>query len=348
TYSTFNLNNYSSIPAKVDLTNSKGSKIFPADANFKNLGACLKGIGEYRVILNSTKVKPIFLTKDGATIGGIARLADLPGALVFVPYFYFDLERFAYQDDAGELAWNSAALDASRALIGQLIAVDKMLRSGDGATPPPDWIAEVKIPDVVSNANDAIKNLDEQIDRLQCERTAAEGRRVKLLQYSHLLYESGKPLERVVEKALQLLGFSAEGLDTGELEIDHVILSPSGKRLIGESEGKDNSAIDITKFRQLESNIGEDFQRDEVVEPAKGVLFGNGFRLTKPQDRSEQFTQKSLTNAKRLGSALVRTTDLYDVITYLLDHPDDESFKSNCREAIESELGGIVEFPRPT
>ncbi len=115
--------------------------------------------------------------------------------------------------------------------------------------------------------------------------------------------------------------------------------------MIGESEGKDTSAIDITKFRQLESNIGEDFERDEIEERAKGLLFGNGFRLTLPSERAPQFTQKSLANAKRLGSALVQTMDLYFVVIYLLDHPEDEAFKLACRTAIEETEGAIVKFP---
>ena len=117
--------------------------------------------------------------------------------------------------------------------------------------------------------------------------------------------------------------------------------------MIGESEGKDSSAIDITKFRQLESNINEDFERQEVSEPAKGVLFGNGFRFTEPSTREEQFTKKCLTNAARLGTALVRTSDLYEAITYLIDNPGDESFREACRNAIETTRGEIVTFPKP-
>jgi len=118
--------------------------------------------------------------------------------------------------------------------------------------------------------------------------------------------------------------------------------------MIGETEGKDTSAVDISKFRQLESNIGEDFERDAVSEPAKGLLFGNGFRLTDPGQRAEQFTAKSLKNAARLGVSLVRTVDLYPVAIHLVDNPDDEAFKVGCRSAIEETAGSIVQFPRPT
>jgi hypothetical protein len=118
--------------------------------------------------------------------------------------------------------------------------------------------------------------------------------------------------------------------------------------MIGEAEGKDTSAIDIGKFRQLMSNIQEDFDRDEVDVPAKGLLFGNGYRLMPPESRAEQFTQKSLTNAKLHGTALIRTTDLYPVAVRLLDHPEDDDFRAACRAAIEDTAGAIVSFPKPT
>jgi hypothetical protein len=202
-------------------------------------------------------------------------------------------------------------------------------------------------PAVVARLDQSIATLDDQLNALQQQRAKEAESKEGILEFSHLLYENGNTLERAIERALRLLGYTAGTLQTGELEIDHVIVGPSGKRMIGESEGKDNSAIDISKFRQLESNIGEDFQRDEVDEPAKGLLFGNGFRLTIPEERPEQFSQKSLTNAKRLGSALIRTADLYPVVAYLLDHPDDDAFKLACRCAIEETAGGVVEFPAP-
>ena len=57
------------------------------------------------------------------------------------------------------------------------------------------------------------------------------------------------------------------------------MLECSEGRCIGEAEGRDNRAIGIDKMRQLEVNVLEDLSRDEVSEPAKGVLFGNAYRL---------------------------------------------------------------------
>ena len=117
--------------------------------------------------------------------------------------------------------------------------------------------------------------------------------------------------------------------------------------MIGEAEGKDNSAIGIDKFRQMESNIYEDFQREDITEIASGILFGNGFRMLDPKQRDTQFTDKCLINAKRLKTVLVQTSDLYPIATYLQDHPEDENFKEKCRGVLENASGDIAVFPLP-
>ena len=50
---------------------------------------------------------------------------------------------------------------------------------------------------------------------------------------------------------------------------------------------------------QLERNLQEDFSRDGVDEFAKGVLFGNAFRLAPPEDRGDFFSEKCMKAAKR-------------------------------------------------
>lgn len=164
------------------------------------------------------------------------------------------------------------------------------------------------------------------------------------LEIKNLLFEAGKHLEHAVTKALKVLGYHAEGYDDGTLELDQVIISPEGERYIGECEGKDNRAIDISKFRQLADAIHEDFERDEVSNEAIGILFGNPHRLLKPADRKDYFTKKCLDGAKRRSYALVRTPDLFIVTKYLLEN-NNKSYQKKCRETIRNGLGDIVRFP---
>ena len=97
------------------------------------------------------------------------------------------------------------------------------------------------------------------------------------------------------------------------------------------------------KLRQLEMNIHEDFERDEVEDIAKGALIGNAYRLVEPSEREDFFTSKCITAANRSGTALIRTTDLFVVATYL-SATTDEEFSTSCRKAI-IETVGVVSFP---
>ncbi len=133
--------------------------------------------------------------------------------------------------------------------------------------------------------------------------------------------------------------------DDGKSEFDIIFESEEG-RFIGEAEGKDNSAINVTKFRQLESNIHEDYERDEVIVHAKGVLFGNPFRLVPPNERKEFFTQKALDSAKRTGIALVNTHELFEVVKYL-KNTNDQGYATLVRECFKNTNGEIVKFPLP-
>jgi hypothetical protein len=113
---------------------------------------------------------------------------------------------------------------------------------------------------------------------------------------------------------------------------------------LGEAEGKDSKAINVDKISQLERNINEDFERDEVTDRAKGILFGNAARLQKLSERGDYFTEKCITSAKRLGIALVRTPDLFFISRYVKESGDKE-FSQKCIEAILAAEGTIVVFP---
>jgi hypothetical protein len=348
TYNTFRISNYSILPVNLSFKNAIGKKIIATDSAFKNLLTAIEPIAQYRVVINAgNNFRKIFGAKDGTAVGAILKIDDLPGSLILLPYFDFDIEDHKSWDDEGQANWTDDAIAVSNATIKALIAIDKMVRDGSEISPPPTWLDQIEMPKAETDLAAAIEDIDAQIRSLQLQRNDQLILRGEILEFSHLLYETGKPLEKAVDRALRLLDYSVEMLRVGDLEIDHVIVGPSGKRMIGETEGKDNSAINIGKFRQLESNIGEDFERDEIDIPAKGLLFGNGFRLIHPNDRACQFTDKSLTNSNRLGVSLIQTSDLYSITVHLLNNPDDEQFKTDCRAAIENQAGGVVVFPKP-
>jgi hypothetical protein len=124
-------------------------------------------------------------------------------------------------------------------------------------------------------------------------------------------------------------------------------LSVRKGRCLGEVEGKDTKAINIDKFSQLERNLHEDFAREDVTKYAKGVLFGNAFRLAPLGERVEFFTEKCLSAAKRVGAALVRTPDLFAPAKYIKENPADRDYRRQCRDAILNSQGDVVTFPTP-
>lgn len=344
TYNTANFCNHDSVPFKFDVKNSKGERFAVRDNRFHPLFETLKKYITYEAMLTDETKSPVVTTPRGtAALGAIYSTKD-GGHFVILPCF--DLSDLAeFDDDEGEEVWTKEALGVGTKVIKNLKDIDKFLNAQSAKTPPPDWVENMAKSDLVVKLQVSVVELEEKIRELSIEKESVLASIADANLPQDLLFETGTPLENSIEALLRSIGYTVSNFREGALEIDHLITSPEGKRFIGEAEGKDTAAINITKFRQLESNIGEDFERDEVAEPAGGILFGNGFRYKLPTERPEQFTDKCLTNAKRLNTILVRTSDLYPIAVYLQDHPTDEEFKADCRRALESAPGSIAQIP---
>ena len=230
-------------------------------------------------------------------------------------------------------------------MIRAVVGLDSALRASVDITPEPDW------------ATDPVYELDRErvlrSELLEAERQleAAQKRKEEIQERLRdagdlraLLYEKGKPLELAIIKALKLLSFSAQPFQEGDSEFDVVFECPEG-RLLGEAEGKDTKAVNVDKLRQLMMNIQEDLQREEVNSPARGVLFGNGYRLQSPHSREEQFTPKCIASSKSMNTALVATSDLYRSIQYLANSPDPD-YSKLCRQCLLKQVG-LIDLPAP-
>lgn len=344
TYNSSSLSNYGVTPFSINVINSEGTKIKTTDRRFIDLFTTLNDYIQYKAYLNIDCKTPIATTSNGSRIlGAIYRLKGFTGNLVLLPYF--DLDSLTETNKKGEETWSKLALGLGAKFISSLIELDKILTQQSSLSPRPDWIKEVPKSEHIKNIEDEIVSISQDIKNMEINKNAKEEELRDVLLPTALLYETGKPLEHAIEFVLKQLGYSVENFREDALEIDHIIINPEGKRFIGETEGKDNTAISIDKFRQLESNINEDFQQDQVTEPASSILFGNGYRLKEPSSRECQFTEKCLTNAKRLSTVLVQTSDLFPIAMYLQDYPNDETFKTECRKAIENSGGKIANFP---
>lgn len=335
------INSYALLPISFkDKKTAKGKNIkFTPEANFlKPYWDLVKNFTEYQLYFEHEKVKPLILTQTGDKVVGGMLQNDKGGTILLLPPLKLP-ENFIEINK-----WSKEAIQFGKAFLGQIVAIDKALKSSVESTPAPQWLEEKEFQlDIEQQYFDEINTLNQQIEEIKSQ---IEQKQIELSKHSlskKLLYENGKTLEYAIIDALQTIGFKAENYDDGKSEFDIVFESDEG-RFIGEAEGKDNSAINVTKFRQLESNIHEDFERDEITTHAKGVLFGNPFRLLHPNERKDFFTQKAIDSAKRTGIALVNTHELFEVVKYI-KNTDDQDYAKLVRECFKNTSGDIIKFP---
>lgn len=325
------------------LTTTSGEKIKVVDTSFVSFFNTFQSFINYKNYINHPSIKPVFKTKNEREIvSGILKVGK--GNIIFLPNINLD-DTSLTEAKNGKSFWTKKALTVGKQFINFIIEIDSHIRNESVKSIKPDWLLNDKytlqqetiIKKNISSNFNKIKRLNEENSKLN----------FKLEQETlikDLLYETGKPLELAVNKALKILGYRAENYNDGKLELDSVIISPEGDRFIGECEGKDNKDIDITKFRQLNDSLAEDFARDEIDEKAFGLLFGNPQRLLDLPDRTLDFTIKCKTGATRENIGLIKTVDLFAVSKYILEN-NDEKFKLKCRESIKNQLGSLIIFP---
>ena len=349
------LSNYDLLPFSTKIVESKGGsmRLHPGEDLLRGYWQQFGNESEYHVHMEeSDSFRPVVVTRHGGRIvGGIFRYKN-GGALVALPWINFDREEFydegqrAEDDDVDEeWTWTPKAIGWGKKYLKALESLDKTIRSQSETTPVPQWAQDDKF-----RTNQEIA-LSEELVRIQTKISDLEKKREEVKEKSadagflkSLLFEQGHALENAILEAMRLMGFVADTYRDSDSEFDAVLECPEG-RCIGEAEGRDNKPISIEKMRQLFLNIHEDLSREEISYPAKGILFGNAYRLSPPSDRpAEHFTPKCMTAAKGNGTALIRTCDLFEIAKALVDEPDEE-FAALCRKAIFNTVGEEVKFP---
>jgi hypothetical protein len=288
---------------------------------------------------------PLLATKNRERLVGALSRNKSGGAFVLLPPVSWDDEAFSYTRGK-QSYWNKAGMAFGKRLVAALLDAAQTLQRAGVRSPVPEWATAAE------HATELEGKLQERLEQIDAQTAAlADSRRSVQTELEEagvlrwLLFETGKPLERVILKALSLLGFVAEPFREGQSEFDAVFTAPEG-RCLGEAEGKDNRAINVDKISQLARNLEEDFAREEISSYAKGVLFGNAYRLQPLASRAEFFTEKCKATALRMKVALVRTPDLFAAARYLASSLE-ENYASACRAAIFSAEGNTVVFPDP-
>jgi hypothetical protein len=338
--------NYKCLPINITPINATGSAMKLAQAGNDILNTYWAEFGnqsEYKVQLSLDKAQPTILTKAGEkAVGALYRSRTSSGAMVLLPPLNFNHEDF-FQNGSDGVEWTSEAKAFAEKLVTAILRIEKALRVSSETTPEPEWAADQKFKlRIERELTRDLLEAEQQVESAQRRKEAVLEQLQAAGNLRPLLYENGKPLEKSILEALRLLGFTATSYRDGASEFDVVFECAEG-RLLGEVEGRDNKPIAIDKLRQLAMNIYEDLQREDVTMPAKGVLFGNGYRLKDPNERMEQFTEKCIVTARLSNTALVATDDLYYAVKYVSDTSDFD-YSKLCREAMLSGVG-IVKFP---
>ncbi len=295
----------------------------------------------YTVTIESNNTTKLILTKNGdKEVGSLIRSNNSNGALLLLPDIDF------YQDDFinDENEWTSKGELFAKELIREVVLMAKLINSSGDITPPPKWVESEKfLLKQEITAFESLLKVEEKIQAIQKEKEQILSQTKDLARLRNLLFEKGKPLEHAIIESLVLMGFSVSQFDNGESEFDAVFVSEEG-RFIGEAEGKDNKAINIDKLRQIALNIHEDLKRDEVMAPAKSVLFGNPYRLEPVESRKKPFTDKCIASAQASSTALIFTPDLFLIAKYLKENKN-KTFAKKCRQSIFKTVGRVV-FPQ--
>lgn len=235
-------------------------------------------------------------------------------------------------------------------LLNIIVEIDKKLKNIKN--PKPQWLENndnysISISESIKSK---LADIDKEINKLNEKKTELNQNLEKEEQIKDLLFENGKPLENAIIEALRILGYEAENIYIDNNEIDILATSPEGEIFCCEAEGKDNNAIDITKFRQLLDHIAIYKEHIEYKSNVNGILFGNAYRKEELANRPEEyFTGHCLQGSMLNNFILIRTTDLFFAVRDIKNCNNNikvEEYKNKCREAILNSKGKIVVFPK--
>ena len=343
------MSSYEAVPNLTTVTSKSGKDVrIEKDARFlAPYWAEFSEFSPYEVEITSESSRALLKSRVGDRIVGAA-IHTKGGMILFLPPLRYDETKFLRDEEEGPSGgWTPEATKFGKRLVSALVVMADGLRQSTFATPAPTWALESKFRLAEEAAlESAISTCTAEVAERQAKKAALSLQLEKAGRLRRLLFEQGHPLEHAILEALGLMGFESKPLADGESEFDAVFASPEG-RCLGEVEGKDNKPINVDKFSQLERNVQEDFARGDVADYAKGVLFGNAYRLVPLAERGPFFTEKCLAAARRARAALVRTPDLFAPAKYLKENLSDVEYAKKCRDAIFRAEGDLVVFPAP-
>jgi len=207
--------------------------------------------------------------------------------------------------------------------------------------PPPAWAPSViaELPGV-SEAEDCILRIDQQISALNTTRDSESKKKEMLERWAQLLWLDSVPLQDLVRDALLFIGLPTESTNpTGHTR--DLVATYNQQTFLMEVTGSTDS-IKVDKGRKLMQWILDSDSPGAV----RGVLFGNAFRKEPPQNRPPTTNHKIFVTeledmACRFEFALLDVRLLYKLVVAKLDG------RGFSPDVISDHLrtNGIVEIP---
>ena len=199
-------NNYKAIPANLSPVATIGTSMKLAGKDADILApywAEFEGYSEYRVLLTEPNVPTCITTRTGGrAVGALFRSKASSGTLLLLPDIDFYDERFI-PEEADEQSWTPTATQFAARLVSSIVSLDKSFRATSEVTPEPPWASDPQYvlgPEVALRVQllEAERNLEQAQKEKEtiAENLASAGR------FRALLFEKGKPLERVIIDAL--------------------------------------------------------------------------------------------------------------------------------------------------
>lgn len=209
----------------------------------------------------------------------------------------------------------SEATGTNRTALAQdLVDACRRLSGSDFLAEAPYWTRSVALPgleQVEAELEEAEAAANEATARL----TAVRERQGELARHRRLLWEDGAPFAQAVTEALRMLGFSVTSTAPDPLAIES-----DGVSAFVEIESSREQVVEWPYVR-LQRRIEEHLLK--AGSAPKGMVIANGFRMTEPDQRSEETSEPLRIACENYRFGLVTARDMFELVRRVLGGADE-------------------------
>lgn len=209
----------------------------------------------------------------------------------------------------------SEATGTNRTALAQdLVDACRRLSGSDFLAEAPYWTRSVALPgleQVEAELEEAEAAANEATARL----TAVRERQDELARHRRLLWEDGAPFAQAVTEALRMLGFSVTSTAPDPLAIES-----DGVSAFVEIESSREQVVEWPYVR-LQRRIEEHLLK--AGSAPKGMVIANGFRMTEPDQRSEETSEPLRIACENYRFGLMTARDVFELVRRVLGGADE-------------------------